>query len=100
MTNINDRRESFENKFRVDAEARFRIHARIVRRLAFWTAEEMGMDVEAEKDYATKIVDIMLAEGFEAALQHLHDDFMSIDGAEESNFTAARMEIEQAAQTA
>jgi hypothetical protein len=51
MTNFNDREKSFEKKFAMDEELKFRAEARRNKLLAQWAAEKLGLTGPAVEDY-------------------------------------------------
>lgn len=53
MTNFDDRKNAFENKFAHDADTKFKIEARRNKLLGHWAAELMGKDADA---YAKEVI--------------------------------------------
>jgi hypothetical protein len=56
MTNLKDREESFERKFAVDEELRFRAVARRNKALGLWAAEKLGKTGAEAEAYAREVV--------------------------------------------
>ncbi|WP_299817269.1 DUF1476 domain-containing protein [uncultured Jannaschia sp.] len=56
MTNMDDRRKGFENKFAHDAELQFRVEARRNHLLGEWAADLLGKEGEEKAAYARDVV--------------------------------------------
>lgn len=56
MSGLDERRNSFENKFAHDEGLRFRITARRNKLLGLWAAEKLGKSGEAAATYAGEVV--------------------------------------------
>lgn len=56
MTNMNERRDAFENKFAHDEELKFKATARRNKLLGLWAAEKLGKTGEAAEAYAKEVV--------------------------------------------
>ena len=56
MTNMNDRKDAFENKFAHDENLKFKATARRNKLLGLWAAELMGKSGDAAADYAKEVV--------------------------------------------
>jgi hypothetical protein len=55
MTSFNDREKSFEKKFAMDEELKFRAEARRNKLLAQWAAEKLGLSGAAVDDYVKAV---------------------------------------------
>ena len=55
MTSFNDREKSFEKKFAMDQELKFRAEARRNKMLAQWAAEKLGLSGAAVDDYVKAV---------------------------------------------
>jgi hypothetical protein len=66
MTNMNDRRDAFENKFAHDEELKFKATARRNKLLGLWAAEKLGKTGDAADAYAREVI----ASDFEEAGDH------------------------------
>jgi hypothetical protein len=66
MTNLNDRKDAFENKFAHDEQLKFKAAARRNKLLGLWAAELMGKSGDAAAQYAKEVV----ASDFEEAGDH------------------------------
>jgi hypothetical protein len=66
MTTFDKREESFEKKFALDEELKFKAEARRNRLLGQWAAEKLGISGEAATAYAKDVV----AADFEEAGDH------------------------------
>ena len=62
MTGFNDREKSFEKKFAMDEELKFRAEARRNKLLAQWAAEKLGLTGAAVDDYIKAVRKADLAE--------------------------------------
>ncbi|MFN3549876.1 MAG: DUF1476 domain-containing protein [Mesorhizobium sp.] len=56
MTNMNERRDAFENKFAHDEELKFKATARRNKLLGLWAAEKLGKTGEAAEAYAREVI--------------------------------------------
>ncbi len=56
MTNLNDRKDAFENKFAHDEQLKFKAEARRNKLLGLWAAELMGKSGDAAAEYAKEVV--------------------------------------------
>lgn len=56
MTNMNDRRDAFENKFAHDEELKFKATARRNKLLGLWAAEKLGKTGDAADAYAREVI--------------------------------------------
>src|ERR1700758_1930768 len=56
MTTFDQREESFEKKFALDEELKFKAEARRTRLLGLWVAEKLGMTGDAATAYARDVV--------------------------------------------
>ena len=76
MTDMNDRKKAFENKFAHDAELKFKSEARRNRLLGEWAAEKLGHDDPAA--YAREVVASDFEEaGDEDVFRKVRGDFDS-----------------------
>jgi hypothetical protein len=75
MTGFNDREKSFEKKFAMDEELKFRAEARRNKLLAQWVAEKLGLSGAAVDDYVKAVRKADLAEkGDEDVLRKVKKD--------------------------
>jgi hypothetical protein len=56
MTNLNDRKDAFENKFAHDEALKFKATARRNKLLGLWAAELLGKSGDAAAEYAKEVV--------------------------------------------
>jgi hypothetical protein len=56
MTTFDKREESFEKKFAIDEELKFKAEARRNKLLGLWVAEKLGMSGDAAAAYAKAVV--------------------------------------------
>ena len=76
MTTFNDREKSFEKKFAMDEELKFRSEARRNKLLGQWAAEKLGLSGAAVDDYvkAVRKADL-LEKGDEDVYRKIRKDF-------------------------
>jgi hypothetical protein len=76
MTTFNDREKSYEKKFAMDEELRFKAEARRNRLLAHWAAGKLGLSGTAVDDYVKAVRKADLAQkGDEDVFQKVKKDF-------------------------
>ena len=68
MTTFDKREESFEKKFALDEEQKFKAEARRNRLLGLWAAGKLGISGDAANAYAKEIVAAEFSEGGDAAV--------------------------------
>ncbi|MFN7114080.1 MAG: DUF1476 domain-containing protein [Alphaproteobacteria bacterium] len=57
MSSLDDRKQAFENKFKMDEEFRFKVNSRAVKLLGYWAAEQLGITGAEADAYAEEVVD-------------------------------------------
>jgi hypothetical protein len=76
MTSFEDREKSFERKFALDEELRFKSTARRNKLLGLWAAEKMGLSGDDAQGYAREVVKADLEEpGEEDVFRKIRGDF-------------------------
>lgn len=76
MTSFKDREKSFERKFALDEELRFKSTARRNKLLGLWAAEKMGLSGDEAQAYAREVVKADLEEpGEEDVFRKIRADF-------------------------
>jgi hypothetical protein len=76
MTSLDDRKQAFENKFKMDEEFRFKINARAVKLMGLWAAEQLGMSGAEAEAYAGEVVDADFEEpGNQDVFRKVQKDF-------------------------
>lgn len=76
MSGMDERRNSFENKFAHDEDLRFRATARRNKLLGLWAAEKLGKTGEDAQAYAADVVRADFAEpGDEDVIRKVAGDF-------------------------
>jgi hypothetical protein len=76
MTSFEDREKSFERKFALDEELRFKSTARRNKLLGLWAAEKMGLSGDDAQAYAREVVKADLEEpGEEDVFRKIRADF-------------------------
>jgi hypothetical protein len=76
MTSFEDREKSFERKFALDEELRFKSTARRNKLLGLWAAEKMGLSGDDAQGYAREVVKADLEEpGEEDVFRKIRRDF-------------------------
>lgn len=80
MTDFNDRKKAFENKFARDEETLFKVTARRNRLTGEWAAEKLGKTGDDIAVYAKEVVDADFEEaGDEDVIRKLLADFQAAD---------------------
>src|SRR5262245_19492717 len=78
MTTFNDREKSFEKKFAMDEELKFKAEARRNRLLGQWAAAKLGLSGTAVDDYVKAVRKADLAQkGDEDVFQKIKADFIA-----------------------
>jgi hypothetical protein len=94
MTSFNDREKSFERKFALDEELRFKSTARRNKLLGLWAAEKMGMSGDEAQAYAREVIKADLEQpGEEDVFRKVRADF-DAKGVEQSDHQIRRMMAE------
>ena len=76
MTTFDDREKSFEKKFALDQELRFKAEARRNKMLAEWAGGKLGLSGQALEDYVKAVRKADLAEkGDEDVFRKIRKDF-------------------------
>jgi hypothetical protein len=80
MTTFDDRERSFERKFALDQELKFKAEARRNKLLAEWAAAKLGLQGTAVADYVKAVVHAdLVAKGDEDVFQKISKDFEGTD---------------------
>lgn len=87
MTTFDDREKSFEKKFALDQDLKFRAESRRNKKLAEWAADKLGVTGGAVEEYVKAVRKADLAEkGDEDVVRKVKQDFadkgVAIDEAE------------------
>ena len=93
MTTFDKREESFEKKFALDEEAKFKAEARRNRLLGLWAAEQLGLSGDAATTYAKEAVANTFAEGGESAVVARIAGDLSAKGVTEGAIRAQMTEL-------
>ena len=76
MPGFDDRQKNFENKFKLDEEAQFKLQARAVRLFGLWAAKQLGMSGADADAYAEEVVDSDFDEpGIQDVIRKVMADF-------------------------
>jgi hypothetical protein len=76
MTSFEDREKSFERKFALDEELKFKANARRNKLLGLWAAEKLGFSGDDAQAYAREVVKADLEEpGEEDVFRKIRTDF-------------------------
>jgi hypothetical protein len=90
MASFDDREKSFERKFALDEELRFKSTARRNKLLGLWAAEKMGLSGDDAQAYAREVVKADLEEpGEEDVFRKIRTDF-DAKGVEQSEHQIRR----------
>jgi hypothetical protein len=68
MTTFDKREESFEKKFAIDEEQKFKALARRNRLLGLWVASRLGLSGETAETYAREVVAAEFGDGGDAGV--------------------------------
>ena len=75
-SSFDDRKQAFENKFKLDQDLQFKVNTRAVRLLGLWAAEQLGMSGADAEAYAEEVVDSDFDEpGVQDVIRKLQKDF-------------------------
>ena len=76
MTSFEDREKSYERKFALDEELKFKANARRNKLLGLWAAEKLGFSGDGAQVYAREVVKADLEEpGEEDVFRKIRTDF-------------------------
>jgi hypothetical protein len=94
MTSFEDREKSFERKFALDEELRFKSTARRNKLLGLWAAEKMELSGDEAQAYAREVVKADLEEpGEEDVFRKIRGDF-DAKGVDQSDHQIRRAMVE------
>jgi hypothetical protein len=74
MTTFDKREETFERKFALDEEQKFKAEARRNKLLGLWAAEKQGISGEAAKTYAKEVVSADFEPGGDGVFEKVSAD--------------------------
>lgn len=75
-SSFDDRKQSFETKFKMDEEFRFKVNAKAVRFFGLWVAQQLGKSGAEAEAYAEEVVDADFDEpGIKDVLRKVTKDF-------------------------
>ena len=77
MTTFDERERSFEKKYAIDQNLKFRIEARRNKLVGQWAAGKLGLSGAAADDYIKEIVRADLAQKGEGAFAKLKEDLQN-----------------------
>ena len=76
MNQFDDRKKSFEKKFQIDQELKFKVEARSNKYLGEWASSQLGKTGKEEKEYIQEIIKADMQEaGSEDVFRKLKKDF-------------------------
>ena len=76
MSDLNDRKDAFEAKFKHDEEFQFKVNIRCSNIFGLWAAEQLGLDGADAEAYAKQVVEADFEEpGHEDVLRKVTKDF-------------------------
>jgi hypothetical protein len=94
MTNFDDREKSFERKFALDEELKFKSTARRNKLLGLWAAEKMGLSGDDAQAYAREVIKADFEEpGEEDVYRKIRADF-DAKGVEQSEHQIRRAMVD------
>lgn len=75
MSSMEDRKNTFENKFAHDEEMLFKVEARTCKLFGLWVAEQIGLDEETATSYASDVIAANLEEpGYNDVIRKVRPD--------------------------
>jgi hypothetical protein len=74
MTTFDRREETFERKFALDEELKFKAEARRNKLLGLWAASELGMSGDAASAYAKEVVNADFEEAGDGVFRKVKSD--------------------------
>lgn len=75
MSNIDERKRAFEEKFARDQELAFRVESRASRLMGMWVAEKLGLSEDDARTYAREVISVNLEEpGLDDVLRKVRAD--------------------------
>ena len=93
MNKFDDRKKTFEKKFQIDEELKFKVEARSNKYLGQWASSKLGKLVEEEKKYIQEIVKADMEEaGKEDVFRKIKKDFQMASIAIEDSEIREQME--------
>ena len=93
MNKFNDREKSFEKKFQIDQELKFKVEARSNKYLGEWASSQLGKTEEEKQKYIQEIIKSDLEEaGQEDVFRKVKSDFQAASLAIEDSEIRDQME--------
>ena len=93
MNKFDDRKKTFEKKFQIDEELKFKVEARSNKYLGQWASSKLGKSDEEEKKYIQEIVKADMEEaGKEDVFRKIKKDFQMASIAIEDSEIREQME--------
>ena len=93
MNKFDDRKKTFEKKFQIDEELKFKVEARSNKYLGQWASSKLGKLAEEEKKYIQEIVKADMEEaGKEDVFRKIKKDFQMASIAIEDSEIREQME--------
>ena len=93
MNKFDDRKKTFEKKFQIDEELKFKVEARSNKYLGQWASSKLGKSDEEEKKYIQEIVKADMEEaGKEDVFRKIKKDFQIASIAIEDSEIREQME--------
>ena len=78
MSKFGEREKTFEKKFRIDQELKFKVEARSNKYLGEWVSSELGKNEEEKKNYIQDIIRADMEEaGSEDVFRKIKKDFQT-----------------------
>lgn len=75
MSSLEDRKNTFENKFAHDEEMLFKVEARTCKLFGLWVAEQIGLDEDTAGSYAADVIAANLEEpGYDDVIRKVRPD--------------------------
>lgn len=96
---FDDRQKAFENKAKVEEEARFKLNAKAVKLFGLWAAGQLGLTGDAAAKYAEEVIDADFDEpGYKDVLRKVAKDFKAkgLDADEANLERQFKLKLEEA----
>ena len=78
MNKFDERKKTFEKKFQIDQELKFKVEARSIKYLGEWAGSQLGKTEEEKRKYIQEIIKANMEEaGSEDVFRKIKEDFQT-----------------------
>ena len=78
MNKFDERKKTFEKKFQIDQELKFKVEARSIKYLGEWAGSQLGKTEEEKRKYIQEIIKADMEEaGSEDVFRKIKEDFQT-----------------------